>query len=91
VMDAAPTASDPAHVPSVLWRLFAGERRVRAMGLAIGLLTVLVVVIVLATGGGGGNPKPAAAPQTPVTTVPDGATPVDDAHNLAVWIRAHTR
>jgi serine/threonine-protein kinase len=91
VMDPGPVASAPAKARSVLWRLFAGERRVRAIGLAIGLLIVLVLVIALATGGGGGKPNPAAAHRTPVTAVPDGATPADDAHNLAVWIRDHTR
>jgi eukaryotic-like serine/threonine-protein kinase len=90
VMDPGPAASAPAQLRSALWQLFAGERRVRAMGLAIGLLIVLVVVIALATGGGGGKPKPAAAHRTQVTAVPDGATPADDAHNLAAWIRAHS-
>ena len=61
------------------------------MGLAIGLLIVLVLVIALLTGRDGAKPKPAATPRTPVTAVPDGATPADDAHNLAAWIRQHTR
>jgi eukaryotic-like serine/threonine-protein kinase len=91
VMDPGPAASGPAHVPSARRQLFAGDRRVRAMGLAIGLLIVLVVVIALATGGGGAKSKPPAAHQPTVAAVPDGATPADDAHNLAAWIRAHTR
>jgi serine/threonine-protein kinase len=79
------------QVPPVLRNLFGGERRARAMGLAIGLLIVLVLVIALLTGRDGAKPKPAVTPRTPVTAVPNGATPADDAHNLAAWIRQHTR
>jgi hypothetical protein len=89
-MDPAPVPPRQAQVASALWQLFAGERRVRAMGLAIGLLIVLVLVIAIATGGGGGKPKPLVSHRTPVTAVPDGATPIDDAHNLAAWILAHS-
>jgi len=81
----------PAVTASAPRRLFAGERRVRAMALAIGLLLVLVLVIAIATGGGSGKHKPPAPQRTPVSAVPDGATPADDAHNLAVWIRDHSR
>jgi len=91
VMGPGPAASAPVQVPEVLRQLFAGERRVRAMGLAIGLLILLVVVIALATGGGGGKSKPPIAHHPTIAAVPDGATPVDDAHNLVAWIRAHTR
>ena len=84
-------ARRPSQVPTVLRSLFAGERRARAMGLAIGLLIVLVLVIALLTGRDAAKPKPAAAHRTPVTAVPDGATPAEDAHNLAAWIRHHTR
>jgi serine/threonine protein kinase len=79
------------QVPPVLRNLFGGERRARAMGLAIGLLIVLVLAIALLTGRDGAKPKPAVTPRTPVTAVPNGATPADDAHNLAAWIRQHTR
>ena len=91
VMDPAPVAPRPPRAASALWQLFAGERRVRAMGLAIGLLIVLVLVIALATGGGGGKPKPPVSHPAQVAAVPDGATPLEDAHNLAAWIRAHSR
>jgi serine/threonine protein kinase len=79
------------EIPPMLRSLFGGERRARAMGLAIGLLIVLVLVIALLAGRDGAKPKPAATRRTPVTAVPDGATPADDAHNLAAWIRQHTR
>jgi eukaryotic-like serine/threonine-protein kinase len=79
------------QVPPVLRNLFGGERRARAMGLAIGLLIVLVLAIALLTGRDGAKPKPTATRRTPVTAVPNGATPADDAHNLVAWIRQHTR
>ena len=91
VMEPAPASPRQARAASALQLVFAGERRVRAMGLAIGLLIVLVLVIALATAGGGGKPKPPVSHPAQVAAVPDGATPVDDAHNLAAWIRAHSR
>jgi len=91
VMEPAPASPRQARAGSALQQAFAGERRVRAMGLAIGLLIVLVLVIALATAGGGGKPKPPVSHPAQVAAVPDGATPVDDAHNLAAWIRAHSR
>jgi hypothetical protein len=84
-------ATAPARLATASSRLVGGERRVRAMALAIGLLIVLVLVIAIASGGGGGKPSPAAARPKPVSAVPDGATPADDAHNLAAWIRDHSR
>ncbi len=72
--------------------LFGGTRRRPAIALAIALLLVLVLVIALATGRGGGTPAPkTAVHRMPVASVPDGATPADDAHNLAGWIRQHSR
>jgi serine/threonine-protein kinase len=91
VMEPPRAAPARARAASALGDLFTGERRVRAMALAIGLLIVLVLVIAIASGGGGGKPKPAASRPKPVSAVPDGATPADDAHNLAVWIRGHSR
>jgi serine/threonine-protein kinase len=91
VMGPESAATAPARLATASRRLFGGERRVRAMALAIGLLMMLVLVIAIASGGGGGKPKPAASRPKPVSAVPDGATPADDAHNLAVWIRDHSR
>jgi serine/threonine-protein kinase len=91
VMQPQRAAPARARAASALGDLFTGERRVRGMALAIGLLIVLVLVIAIASGGGGGKPKPAASRPKPVSAVPDGATPADDAHNLAVWIRDHSR
>jgi serine/threonine protein kinase len=91
VMAGRRVAPQLPQVPAVLRNLFAGERRARAMVLAIGLLIALVLVIVLLTGRDGAKPKPAATSRAPATAVPDGATPADDAHNLAAWIRQHTR
>ena len=81
----------PPQVPTVLRSLFGGERRARAMGLAIGLQIVMVLAIAQLTGRDGAKPQPAAAHRTPVTAVADGATPAEDAHNLATWILPNTR
>ncbi len=91
IMEPQRAAPAQARAASALGDLFTGERRVRGMALAIGLLIVLVLVIAIASGGGGGKPKPAASRPKLVSAVPNGATPADDAHNLAVLIRDHSR
>jgi serine/threonine protein kinase len=66
------------------------DRRRLVIAAAIAALIVLVLLIALVTQGGGGSAKPPPA-RPHVAAVTPGATPAEQAHNLAGWIRQHSR
>jgi hypothetical protein len=60
------------------------------MAAAIVALIVVVLLIAVVSSGGGGSAKPPPA-RPHVAGVTAGGTPAEQAHNLARWIRQHSR
>ncbi|MDX6544347.1 MAG: eukaryotic-like serine/threonine-protein kinase [Gaiellales bacterium] len=80
----------PAAPAAAGWHpSLGGGRRRLVTAAAIAALIVLVLLIALVTGGGGGAAKPPARPH--VAAVTRGANAAEQAHNLARWIRQHSR
>lgn len=73
-----PAASRPQRRPATLL----------ALGLAALLLALAALgIAALATDDGGGGAADEPSPPQRVQPVPDGATPAEDARNLAAWLR----
>jgi serine/threonine protein kinase len=81
----------PARPVAARWHPSLGhDRRRRVMAAAIVALIVLVLLIAVVTSGGRGSAKP-PPPRPRVASVTAGGTPAEQAHNLARWIRQHSR
>jgi serine/threonine protein kinase len=83
----APTIALPS-VARRPWRR-PGRRLAAAAALVVAAVVGLVVALVVA-GGGHAPPPSGSAPQT-VAPPPTGGNPVQQAQNLASWLRQHTR
>ena len=74
-----------------------GERRPSPVGWLVALLVVLVLGLaalgigLAASGDGDGGAAPTTAQPTPQEGPADGATPSEDARNLAEWLRENSR
>jgi serine/threonine protein kinase len=68
----------------------ASRLRVPGLWIALALLALLVLLAavgIAALAGGGGEEPARVTPQPVVQPIPDGATPNEDARNLARWLR----
>jgi eukaryotic-like serine/threonine-protein kinase len=69
------------------------ERRRRLIWAAVAGPVALAAVLlaVLLTGGSGGGSQPPTTPRQPsVQAIPRGASPQDEARNIAAWLRQHS-
>ena len=67
----------------------ASRLRVPGLWIALALLALLVLLaaVGIAALAGGGEEPARVTPQPVVQPIPDGATPNEDARNLARWLR----